>query len=181
MRHETLTRKQMLAAELHGYSYAHYADHLGIGNIRFDKLMPQDIDVLEQAEREGWDVQRLAHSLEIREDQVELFRRLYREGRDIVDAPTLAESFRRAVRYSLQAAIQEGLTDTASIERLITQICYRAADLGFRLDMEGKRLSDYSQELRQETQYDREASEKWITQAIQEQLEAEKKGNQEEG
>jgi hypothetical protein len=80
-------------------------------------------------------------------------RRLYREGKDIVEAPTLAESFRRGVRYSIQAALEEGLTDKASLERLTKQICYRAADLGFRLDTEGKRLADYSKELRRETPY----------------------------
>jgi hypothetical protein len=35
-----LTRKQMLAAEPCGYSFANYAGHLGIGNIRFEKLTP---------------------------------------------------------------------------------------------------------------------------------------------
>ncbi len=57
---QRLTRKQMLAAEVFGYSYDHYADHLGIGHERFEKLMPDDIDVLEQAEQEGWDAKRLA-------------------------------------------------------------------------------------------------------------------------
>ena len=32
----------------------------------------------------------------------------------------------------------------------VVQICYRAADLGYLLDMTGERLADYSGELRQE-------------------------------
>lgn len=68
-----------------------------------------------------------------------------------MDAPTPAESFRRGVRYSIQDAIEEGLTDEGDIERLVTQICYRAADLAYLLDLEGDTLSDYSRELRKES------------------------------
>ena len=42
MTDKRLSRSQLLAAEIFGYSYAKYVDHLGIGNIRFDKLMPDD-------------------------------------------------------------------------------------------------------------------------------------------
>jgi hypothetical protein len=71
-----------------------------------------------------------------------------------VDAPTPAESFRRGVRYSIQDAVEEGLTDEKAIERLVTQICYRAADLAYLLDLEQRRLSDYSEELREEPDFD---------------------------
>ena len=151
-----LTRKQMLAAEVFAYSYANYEDHLGIGNLRFDKLMPDDIDILERAERGKWDAAALAKALDILEERVPSYQDAYREAKEIVDAPTLAESFRRSVRSSIQYAIQQGLGDRGSIERLATQICYRAADLAFRLDMEGQRLSEYSEELRRETKYDEE-------------------------
>jgi hypothetical protein len=164
-----LTRKQMLAAEVYGYSYDHYEDHVGV-NIRFDKLMPQDVDLLEESEQEGWDASRIAQALKISEDKVESWKQSYREARDIVDAPTAAESFRRGVRYSIQYAVEQGLGDKASIERLVTQICYRAADFGFRLDMEGKRLSHYSQELREETEYDQAYWQKEIDQELEERL-----------
>jgi hypothetical protein len=49
----------------------------------------------------------------------------------------------------------------------VTQLCYRAADLGFRLDMEGQRLSEYSEELRQETEYDDEYRYEQIKREIQ--------------
>ena len=149
-----LPRKQMMAADIFGYSYAHYEDHLG--NVRFDKMMPSDVDKLERAEREGWDALRLAKVLEIPEDRVASFQRAYREAKEIMDAPTPAESFRRGVRFSIQNALKEGLKDTGSIERLVTQICYRTADLAFRLDTTGKQLSEYSEELRQETKFDSE-------------------------
>jgi hypothetical protein len=74
------------------------------------------------------------------------------------------------VRYSIQHAVEQGLGDKASIERLVTQICYRAADFGFRLDMEGKRLSHYSQELREETEYDQAYWQKEIDQELEERL-----------
>jgi hypothetical protein len=163
-----LSRKHMLAAEVFGYSYAHYEDHLGISNARFEELMPHNVDILERAERQGWDVARLARALETPEDRVPDFQRAYREAKEIVDAPSLAQSFRRGVRISIQHAVEEGLGETESIERLVTQICYRAADLGFRLDMEDRLLSDYSGELRKETAYDRAYSERQIRREIEE-------------
>jgi len=149
-----LTRKQMLAAEVFGYSYEHYADHLGIGHERFEKLMPDDIEMLERAERENWDASHLAKALDIPEDKVELYQSLYREAKDIVDAPTLVQAFRHGVRYSIAHALEKSLRNEGDIERLVTQICYRAADLGYRIEVEGKRLSDLSEELREETPYD---------------------------
>jgi hypothetical protein len=163
-----LSRKKMMAAEIYGYSYDNYENHLGIGNIRYEKLMPDDVDTLERAEREGWDAPRLAQALDLPEERVASFQRSYQEAKEIVDAPTPAEAFRRGVRYSIQHAVEEGLEDKGSIERLATQIGYRTADLGFRLAMEGKQLLDYSEELRQETEYDTEYWDEIIRQRIEE-------------
>jgi hypothetical protein len=165
-----LSRQHMLAAEVFGYSYANYEDHLGIGNVRFEELMPDDVDILERAEREGWEVSHLAKALELPEDRVPGFQRAYREAKEIVDAPSLAQFFRRGVLVSIRQAIEEGLGETESIERLATQICYRAADLAFRLDMEGRLLSEYSEELRKETEYDEAYTERLIQQDIEERL-----------
>ncbi|MFQ5793813.1 MAG: hypothetical protein ACE5JP_02035 [Candidatus Bipolaricaulia bacterium] len=151
-----LTHREMLAAELFGYSYANYEDHLGIGNVRFEALMPREVDILEKAEREGWDKARIAQELSMPEAKVEGWLMKYREAKEIVDAPTLVQAFRRGVRQSIEKAVEAGWGDRASIERLVTQICYRAADLAYRLDMEGQRLSDLSEELREETEYDEE-------------------------
>jgi hypothetical protein len=73
-----------------------------------------------------------------------------------VDAPTAAESFRRGVRYSIQDAVEQGLTGEEAIEQLVTQICYRAADLAYMLDMEAEILSRYSRELRRSSDADLE-------------------------
>ena len=152
-----LTRKEMLAAEVFGYSYANYQNHLGIGNIRFEQLMPDAVDTLERAEQEDWDSFRIAQAIDIEEGKVELWQRLYREAKEIVDAPTSAESFRRGVRVSIRYAVEKGLADETSIERLVTQICYRVADFGYLLDLDKQQLSYYSKHLREETEPDLEA------------------------
>ncbi len=148
----------MLAAEVFGYSYDHYADHLGdlpgMGHVRFERYMPHDVNALERAEREGWQPARLASALEIAEGLVPRYQSAYQEAKDIVDAPGLVQSFRRGVRYSIENALRIGLRTDDEIERLVTQVCYRAADLGYRLEVEGQRLSELSAELREETPAD---------------------------
>lgn len=146
---EVLDRQHMLAAEIFGYSYAHYASHLG-DHVRFDEIMPEQVDILEEAEEEGWDDALLAEALEIEPDQVGRWRRAFRQAREIVDAPNPAEAFRRGVRISIQNAVEEGLKDEQDIEMLVVQIGYRAADLAYLLDVEESELSDYSEELREE-------------------------------
>ena len=143
-----MNRKQLLAAETFAYSYANYADHLGIGNARFDKLMPDDVDILEQAVQEEWDDERLAEALEVSAEDVDFWRVSYRRAKEIVDASDPAEAFRHGVRYSIIDAIEEGLVNEDDIEALVTQICYRAADLAYLLELEEKQLSDYSGNLR---------------------------------
>ena len=149
-----MTRRQLLAAETFNYSYANYADHLGV-NIRFDKLMPNDVDALEQAEQEGWDDAELAEALEVETSQAPHWRESYRRAKLIVDAPTPAESFRRGVRFSVQDALEEQETGELAgdklVERIVGQICYRAADLAYLLDMRDERLSQYSSALREES------------------------------
>lgn len=145
-----MTRRHLLAAETFHYSYAHYEERLGT-NVRFDELMPEDVDLLERAEREDWESARLAEALEVDEEHVEHWRESYRRALAIVDAPTPAEAFRRGVRFSIEDAVEEGLDDEGAVETLVGQICYRAADLAFLLDLIGLSLSDYSQELRDES------------------------------
>jgi len=150
-----LERSHMLAAGPFGYSYAHFWDHLLAGNVRFSELMPKDVDTLARAEKEGWTPTRLARALDLPEDVVESYQRAYREAIEIVDASSPAAAFRRGVYHSVRHAIEEGLDQEGAVERLVTQIGYRAADLAFLLDIEGERLSDYEEELKEETEYDR--------------------------
>jgi hypothetical protein len=145
-----MDRYKLLAAEMYGYSYANYEDHLGIGNIRYEKLMPDDARTLERAETEGWPVDKLARKLKITKEEAADSLRAFRRAREVVDAENAAESFRWGVRHSIEAAIADGLRDEPSVERLVTQICYRAADLGFLLKRERKPLSRYSRHLRKE-------------------------------
>ncbi len=149
-----MNRKQLLAAETFAYSYAHYADQLG--NKRFDELMPNEIDILKQAEQEDWNDEALAEALDMEEEDVPFWRESYRRAKEIVDAPNAAESFRYGVRYSIQDALEDGLETEPDIENLVTQICYRAADLAYLLELEGETLSTYSEALRKESDFDLE-------------------------
>jgi hypothetical protein len=145
-----MNRYQLLAAEIYGYSYANYEDHLGIGNIRYDKLMPDAARTLVRAAKEGWSTKRIARALDTDEAGAAVALRCYYCARDVVDAENPAESFRWGVRQAIEAALNKGLGDEASVERLVKQICYRAADLAFLLEREGKPLSRYSRHLRRE-------------------------------
>ncbi|MDD5206658.1 MAG: transposase [Desulfobacterales bacterium] len=48
MSYRKLSRRERLAAEFYGYSLAHYADHVEIGNERFTKYMPHFVEDLER-------------------------------------------------------------------------------------------------------------------------------------
>ena len=147
---ETMNRTHLLAAEIFNYSFANYLDHLG-GNERFDRLMPQDVKTLERADSEAWPVEKLARKLDIDiEIAQDLLRRLD-DARAVVDAENPAESFRNAVRHSIQLAMETGLDDQEEVEKLVRQICYRTSDLAYLLKAEGSSLSRYSRHLRRES------------------------------
>lgn len=141
-------RRYLLAAEIFGYSYAHYAERLFDGHVRFSEVMPRAVPVLARAVREGWDDVRLAKALDVPVEEAESYRQAYCSAREILDAPSPAESLRRGVRQSIRNALQEGLTDESAIEDLVEQICYRVADFIYLVDLEGSNASDYSEELR---------------------------------
>ena len=145
-----MKRQHLLAAETFAYSYANYKDHLDVHNIRFTKMMPRDVVTLEKAEREDWSLEELAEALELEVQHARHLRRAYQEARHIVEAPTPAEAFRRGVRCSIEHALEQGLDDQEAIEKLVVQICYRAADLAYLLESEGDVLSRYSRALRKE-------------------------------
>ena len=145
-----MDRIQLLAAETFHYSYANYADHLGIGNVRFDRLMPDTVKVLEKGATEGWAAEKLAKELDhepaVAADLLESFT----QAKQTVDAGNPAESFRTGVRFSIRHAVADWLKDDQAVEQLVTQICYRAADLAYLLKQEGTTLSRYSRHLRRE-------------------------------
>lgn len=146
MTYEKLTRRHRIAAELYAYSYANYADHLG--NVRFTRLMPEAVDVLERAVKESWDNERISKALEMNaEDVPQLVHRLA-DALKIVDAPNASESFRESVQQQLAELLRDKVTDPDELEKIVVQMCYCAADLGSLLEWDGKRLVDYSEWLR---------------------------------
>ena len=148
MKYTELSKKHMLAAETFAYSYANYANHLGI-NPRFDDYMPNDIDVIEKAVSQGEGAEEIASKLRIEKENAEQLLESYLIAKEIVSAKNAAESFRRGVKASVVYAIEKGLNTEEDIEILVSQICYRAADFAYLLDLEGKVLSDYSEILRE--------------------------------
>ncbi|MHA2219520.1 MAG: hypothetical protein ACXACY_26730 [Candidatus Hodarchaeales archaeon] len=155
MKRVKMSKQQLLAAELYAYSYDNYADHIEVGNIRFTKLMPTDIRILEKAERESWPNKKIAKALEIEESNVEQILEKYEVAKSIINAENASESFRRAVKESIKSALDnDGLKSESEIDNLVIQICYRAADLGYLLELDGKKLSDYSDWLRRDKDVD---------------------------
>jgi len=145
-----MTRDQLLAAEIFSYSFANYANHLGIGHLRFEKLMPGTARSLERAEKEAWSDERLAKAMEVEVSEVPEWRKRYRNAVEVVDASSPAEAFRRAVRQLLSSELRRHQIGDAELESAVQQVCYRAADLSYLLDQRKEKLSDYSDELRSE-------------------------------
>jgi len=148
MKYDKMSKTQLLAAETFAYSYANYADHLGI-NPRFDRYMPDDIKAIEKIVKRKGGADDIAATLEVEKKVAEQILSKYLDAKKIIDAGTAADSFRLAVKASILAALQQGLNSADDIDNLVSQICYRAADLAYLLDMEQKELSDYSEDLRQ--------------------------------
>ena len=97
MSDNSLTRLQLLTAEIFSYSFAHYADRVGIGNARFDKLMPDDATKLETAVNENWNISRTANELDIDADTAAALLTSTRNAISIVDAKNPARGFREAI------------------------------------------------------------------------------------
>jgi len=144
-----MNRTQLLAAELFNYSYANYQDHLGV-NERFDRLMPETVLALETAEREEWPREKVARELDVEPEQADDLLRRLQDARAVVEAENPAEAFRNGVRQSIQMAMESGLESAEETEKLVRQVCYRAADLAYLLKVEESSLSRYSRHLRRE-------------------------------
>jgi len=144
-----VNRIHLLAAETFHYSYDNYEDHLGV-NVRFDRLMPDTVLVLEKATSEGWPLARTAKEIDSEPEAATELLESFKRAKQIVDAENPAESFRTGIRFSIKDAIANGFHDETAVETLVTQICYRAADLGFLIKQEGTSLARYSDDLRRE-------------------------------
>ena len=145
-----MKRIHLLAAELYRYSLENYRDHLGIGNIRFESLMPRAVKILERAESEQWTDDRIAKELDDEKDSVADWREGFRRAKEIIDAADPAEAFRLGVRFSIEDALEKGIANSDDIDVLVTQICYRTSDLSVLLELQGESLSTYSDALRED-------------------------------
>ncbi|MBT3205544.1 MAG: hypothetical protein HOM14_20510 [Gammaproteobacteria bacterium] len=153
MKYERMSKKQLLAAETFAYSYANYADHLGV-NKRFDKYMPKDIDTIEKIVSAKKGAKELALKLGVTLDIAQDILTSYLTAKDIVTAKNAEASFRKGIKASILLSLESGLNSEEDIDKLVTQICYRTSDLAYLLDIEEKQLSDYSEELREEPDMD---------------------------
>ena len=150
MSEHVMSRLQLLAAEIYAYSYANYIDHLGMGHVRYDNLMPEDAELLERAVTENWELERVAKAMEVKTDVAENLLSAARRALEVVDAENPAESFRNAVRQVVRRAAEEGLENDEAIEQLVIQICYRVSDLAYLLKRDGNPLSRYSRHFRRD-------------------------------
>ncbi|MBM4075984.1 MAG: hypothetical protein FJ267_10105 [Planctomycetes bacterium] len=89
---------------------------MGIGNIRFDKLMLNDAKILEQAIVEGWKIPRVAKKLDVDTDSASSLLAATREASEVVDAKNFVEAFRSAIRQVIQHSLRKGLIRTSQSE-----------------------------------------------------------------
>ena len=145
-----LNRHQFLTAEIFEYSYANYADHLGIGHERFERLMPDDAAKLELAVNENWDITRLANALDVDADTASSLIASTKNALKIVDAANPAIAFREAITQLIAKASEEGLDSDNAVCGLVTQVCYRVSDLAHLLAANATDLMSHCEELRRE-------------------------------
>jgi hypothetical protein len=100
--------------------------------------------------KESWPIAKTARRLEADEVTARRLIEAYRDAAAVVDAGDPAESFRNSVRQAVRHSVANRMT-ADEIEKLVVQICYRAADLAYLLDQHGVDLSQYSEQLRAET------------------------------
>src|SRR2546427_12300371 len=110
--------------------------------------MPEDVEPLEPAGGEGGPAATIAAALEVDVERAEELLEAFQRAREVVDAENPAEAFRNGVRFSIWQALEEGLHDPESVEKLLTQICSRAAEMAVLLERDGKTLSQDLRHLR---------------------------------
>ena len=116
---QNMTRNQLLATEIFSYSFANYANHLGIGNLRFEKHMPDTARSLERAEKEGWSDERLAKAMKVEVADAPEWRKRYRNAVEVVDASSPARAFRYAVRQLLISELCRHQIGDAELESAV--------------------------------------------------------------
>lgn len=140
-----MKRVHYIAAEMFGYSYDNYYEKVEMGHIRFTKYMPDNVRMMEKAEKEQWSDVRLAKQLEVEIGKLVEFKSAYADAVRIVDADNSANAYIEGIKQSLKNAIEAGLESEADFNQLVSQILYRTADLSLLLREEEKELWEYSQ------------------------------------
>ncbi|QDV81265.1 hypothetical protein [Planctomycetes bacterium TBK1r] len=146
----TMRGAHLYAAEIFGYSFANYRDHLGIGNIRYEDLMPRAAKRLCLAVKENWPLAKVAAEHDVNTDDAASLMQAAKAAIEVLEAPTPAAYFRTSITHLVQQASEKGLNTDDDITRLVTQICYRVSDLSCLLDMEDATLADYCSDFREE-------------------------------
>lgn len=150
MNDKKLTRQHLLAAEIFSYSFANYANHLGIGNERFEKLMPDDASILELAVNENWEINRVATAFDFDTDTASSLITKTKNALKVVDAASPVIAFREAVGQLVSKASEEGLNSDDAVRDLVTQVCYRVSDLAHLLVADGTDLMSHCEAFRRE-------------------------------
>lgn len=143
-----MERVHYLAAEIFGYSYDHYQEKIEMGHTRFTKYMPEDVMVMELAEKTNWSDKELADKLDIDLDKAVDYKKALINAKRIVDAENSMKSYIEGVKESIDSVVESGIENEQDINKLVSQILYRTADFGFLLKNEGDELWQYSEMLR---------------------------------
>ena len=143
-----MERVHYLAAEIFGYSYDHYQEKIEMRHIRFTKYMPEDVKVMELAEKENWSDEELADKLDIDLDKAVDYEKALINAKRIVDAENAMRSYIEGIKESIDSVVESGIENEQDINKLVSQILYRTADFGFLLKNEGDELWQYSEMLR---------------------------------
>lgn len=141
-----MERYKLLAAELLGCTYASYQAQVGVGNPKYDRLMPRHARTLDQARQQNWPLEQVAHKLDIDAQQAKVDLEKFDAAKKVVDAPNPAEAFREAVRQLLQPMC----ADSKKLDELVCKVCFRASDMGVLLEHRGETLNRYSLHLRRD-------------------------------
>ena len=153
-----ISRYHLLAAEIFGYSFANYLEHLELEDEGFETEMPNAARLLERALQENWPAARVGRALfpddPLNEQQTRNLLDSCKNALLVVDAESPAESFRIGVRQSIQEAIADDLNDEQVAEDLVKQICCRASDFAVLLGLLDESILAYSDELRDEAPLD---------------------------
>ena len=122
MSDKKLTRAQLLTAEIFSYSFANYANHVGIGHVRFEKLMPDSAAKLERAVNEEWNLSRTANELDVDTDTAAALLNSTRKALRVVDAANPASAFREAITQLVSNAAE--MTTSAGSNKFVIALIY---------------------------------------------------------